>query len=167
MSPGKVVTFMKDVIFYKPPSFFVDGSKLTLDDIAEIPEIGKKPKYEKLFKAKTTEAGMVPSVPIASDVALGSGDSAEPLVAFHAKDHATIKVAATSTDAMKEAFIEFRSQKKGLWRVAVHSDGDLYLTHRETEGGEAAQTMRLTQAGDVHFYGDAEFGGKTFKKYTN
>jgi hypothetical protein len=166
MSPSKVVTFTKDVVFYKPPSFFADGSKLNLEDLNVVPEIGIKPKYEKLFKAKTVDTAMVPAVPIASETALGSSDSAEPLVAFHAKDHASIKVAAMSTGAMKEAYIEFRSQKKAAFRLAVHDDGDLYLTYREAQTGSGQSTMRLTKSGDVHFYGDAEFGGKTYKKYS-
>lgn len=67
---------------------------------------------------------------------------------------------------MKEAFIEFRSQKKAIWRVAVHADGELYMTyHQAGAHGPGVKAAKFTTKGATHFYGDVAFAGKTLKKF--
>merc|ERR1711939_433539 len=56
---------------------------------------------------------------------MGSNAGAEPIVAYHGSSSVSIRLTSANTGSLKEAFIEFRSQKKAVWRVAVHSDGEL------------------------------------------
>ena len=169
VAPSKEVTFMKDVIFYKTPSYFKAGTaELKLQGLGTgVEDFNKEPSYGKLFKAKTRNAE-VPDVPISSEDSLGTTSSSQPLVAFHSQDDVSIRLRSqsTSTQPVKESYVEFRSQKKNAWRMAVHSDGDMYLTFHSAPGDAAGiKAIRLTRTGAVHFYGAVHFGGKTRKKF--
>jgi len=167
VSPNKGVSFYKDVVFYHMPSYFKAGTpELNLvPQAGPMTELSKEPSYGKLFSAKTTSAKEVPDRPNSADGALGMTSSAEPLIAFNSKDNVSIRVSSISAGALKDAFMEFRSQKKSAWRLAVHSDGDLYVTYHSQEGAPGAKAIRLTQKGAVHFYGEVQIGGKAIKKF--
>jgi len=167
VSPNKGVTFYKNVVFYHMPSYFKAGTpELNLvPQSGPMTELGKEPSYGKLFSAKSNSAKEIPDVPIVADEAMGTTSSAEPLVAFNSKDNVSIRLSSVATNALKDAFVEFRSQKKSAWRLSVHSDGDLYVTYHSQEGAPGAKAIRLTQKGGVHFYGEVQIGGKAIKKF--
>jgi len=166
MAPSKDITFLKDVVFYKMPSYFKPG-ELDLTEVGSMVEPGsQEPEYGNVYKAKTNDAVDVPEVPNAADDALGTTSSAEPVVSYHSDDNLSLRISAESTAALKESFLEIRSQKKRSWRIAVHSDGELYFTFHAAASLQAGEkVMKVTKDGQVHFYGEANFGGKTMKKF--
>merc|ERR1711988_274938 len=166
MSPSKDVTFMKDVIFYKMPSYFKAGTELDLEGFTAPSTFDAEPSYGSEVKVPTKSAVEVPEVPITSEDSLGTSASAEPVIAYHSNDNLSIRITAESTGALKEAFLEFRSQKRRAWRIAVHSDGSLYFTFHPSASITAGEkVIKLTTDGQVHFYGEVVFGGKTYKKF--
>jgi len=166
LSPSKDVTFTKNVVFNKLPSYFKKGKKLSLTGYAAAAAVPQNPAFDPKFKAKTKSALGVPDPPTSSKDKIGTNADAQPIVAYHSEDNVSIRLTAESTGALKEAFVEFRSQKNMSWRIAVHSDGHLYLTYHAA-GSAAAGTkvLKLTTKGGVHVYGSAYFGGKTMKNF--
>jgi len=167
IASSKDVTFMNDVVFSKMPSFFKEGAKLDLKEQGSTPStFNAEPEYGERVNLKTKSALSVPDVPVVAEDALGATASAEPILAYHSKDNLSIRITAESTGSLKEAFMEFRSQKKRAWRLAVHSDGDMYITYHASASLKAGEKIiRITKKGDVHFYGAVSFGGKTLKKF--
>lgn len=165
MSPNKAVTFFTDTVFHKRPSYFKPGSQLKLRSLASAGVLSTKPRYGKKLKAKAKSAHGVPDIPLRTDRALGSNGAAEPLVAYYSRDDISIRVTAETTGAPKEAFIEFKSQKKTSWRIAVHSDNDLHITYHSTGQGAGTTMMKITRKGAVHIYGEASFAGAALKQF--
>jgi len=148
------------------PSYFKEGSELDLQGFTSTATLDAEPTYGKEIKVETKSALDVPDVPIVDEDALGTTASAQPVIAYHSNDNLSIRLTAESTGALKEAFMEFRSQKKRAWRLAVHSDGDLYITfHPSASMNAGEKVIKLTTTGQVHFYGQVLFGGKTYKKF--
>lgn len=163
VSPNKEVSISSEAVFHKRPSYFKPGGRLKLMTYPSGAR-STKPKYGNKFKARTKSAKGVPDTPQRAQSKLGSNSGAEPLVAYHSKDNVSIRLTAETTGARKEAFVEFRSQKKAAWRVAVHSDNSLYITYH-IAGGTGIKAMKITTKGDVHMYGDVSFSGRTLKKF--
>jgi len=165
VAPNKEVTFLKNVVFHKQPSYFKQGSELDLTPLSAATNFDDTPSYGNVFRAKT-EGEEVPEVPNEAEDALGSTSSAQPLVAYHSDDSVSVRLTAESTQSLKEAFVEFRSQKKRAWRLALHPDGDLFLTfHAAASLTAGEKVIKFTKDGAVHFYGDVAFGGKTSKTF--
>jgi hypothetical protein len=166
ISSSKDVTFAKNVIFSKMPSFFKQGQELDLKGFTSTSSLDAEPTYGKEVRLQTESALEVPDVPTVAMDALGTTASAEPVISYHSDDNLSIRLTSESTGALKEAFMEFRSQKKRAWRLAVHSDGDLYITfHASASMNAGEKVIKLTKAGQIHFYGQVLFGGKTLKKF--
>merc|ERR1712159_726911 len=79
VSPNKGVSFMKDVVFYHMPSYMKAGTpELKLvPQAGPFTELGKEPKYGKVFSAKSKSIQEIPDVPITSDDSMGTTSAAQ------------------------------------------------------------------------------------------
>jgi len=164
-SANKDVSFRTNVVFSKQPSYFAPGQGLTLTDFKT--ETASAPKTDTTIKKEDAE---VPETPIVSEDSFGSNSGAQPIAAYTSnKGDVSIAVSASSKDVLKEAFVEFRTQEADYWRLAVHPDGDLYLTYSDPSAihsqSAEARVMKIAKSGEVHMYGSAYFGGSTMKVF--
>lgn len=163
VSPSKDVTFKHTVVFHKMPSYFKAGSKLKLISYAPVSD---RPQAGPEASVKAKSAIAVPDPPIVSSTELSSGPAAEPVVSYFSDGDVSIKLTSESTSALKEAFLEFRSQKNLSWRISAHADGNLHLSqHNDGDEGKGKLAMKVTKDGGVHVYGAAYFEGRTMRKF--
>jgi len=164
VSPSKDITFKQTVVFHKMPSYFKAGSKLKLISYAPVSD---RPQAGPEASVKAKSAMGVPDPPIVSSTELSSGSAAEPVVSYFSDGDVSIKLISESTSALKEAFLEFRTQKNLSWRISAQADGNLHLSQHNDgdESGTGNLAMKITKDGGVHVYGAAYFEGRTMRKF--
>jgi hypothetical protein len=165
-SANKEVRFYTQVVFSKMPSYFKKGNKLTLMKYSATNALPSKPAIGSKISVKTKSAMGVPETPRAGKMQMGTNAGSEPLVAYTATENVSIRLSSENTGALKEAFVEIRSQKSQAWRIAVYPDGNLYFSHHTTGNtGKGSKVMKVTPTGDVHIYGNAYFAAGTMKNF--